>query len=100
PPPPPSHPFPTRRSSDLMLLADQPDQPLSADDIATLPLSVQTRDAVLRSVVSDASFVDDPARGTPAGGQPSYVAAAIALNATLEDRKSTRLNSSHGSTSY
>ncbi|MDQ4501631.1 TetR/AcrR family transcriptional regulator [Sinomonas sp. ASV322] len=76
----------------LMLLADEPDQPLSADDIASLPLSVQTRDAVLRSVVSDASVVDDPDRGVPAGGQPSYVAAAIALNATLESSHPEQLS--------
>jgi AcrR family transcriptional regulator len=68
----------------LMLLADQSDQPLTSDDIAALPLSAQTRDAVLRSVVSDQSLVDDPERGAITTGQPSYVAAAIALNATLE----------------
>ena len=77
----------------LMLLADEPDQPLSAGDIATLPLSAQTRDAVLRSVVADPSLVDDPSRGaiTP-GGQPSYVAAAIALNATLESSHPEQLS--------
>ncbi|MEA5453677.1 TetR/AcrR family transcriptional regulator [Sinomonas sp. JGH33] len=75
----------------LMLLADEPDQPLSADDIAGLPLSVQTRDAVLRSVVSDPSVLDDPSRGTPSG-QPSYVAAAIALNATLESSHPDQLS--------
>ncbi|WP_415856794.1 TetR/AcrR family transcriptional regulator [Sinomonas sp. G460-2] len=76
----------------LMLLADETDQPLSAGDIATLPLSAQTRDAVLRSVVSDPSLVDDPLRGVIAGGQPSYVAAAIALNATLESSHPEQLS--------
>lgn len=68
----------------LMLLADEQDEPLTGSDIATLPLSAQTRDAVLRSVVSDPSLVDEPESGAIGGGQPSYVAAAIALNATLE----------------
>ena len=76
----------------LMLLADQSDQPLTSDDIAALPLSAQTRDAVLRSVVSDPSLVDDPERGAISTGQPSYVAAAIALNATLESSHPEQLS--------
>jgi AcrR family transcriptional regulator len=76
----------------LMLLADQSDQPLTSDDIAALPLSAQTRDAVLRSVVSDQSLVDDPERGAITTGQPSYVAAAIALNATLESSHPEQLS--------
>jgi AcrR family transcriptional regulator len=76
----------------LMLLADQSDQPLTSGDIAALPLSAQTRDAVLRSVVSDPSLVDDPERGAISTGQPSYVAAAIALNATLESSHPEQLS--------
>lgn len=76
----------------LMLLADQPDQPLSAGDIAALPLSAQTRDAVIRSVVTDPSLVDNPERGAIPNGQPSYVAAAIALNATLESSHPEQLS--------
>lgn len=57
-------------------------------------LSVQTRDAVLRSVLTDPTLVDIRRAGAPAGedGQPSYVAAAIALNATLQSSHPDQLS--------
>jgi AcrR family transcriptional regulator len=87
----------------LMLIADstapsglpsgngsqRPAEPLSAS-----ALSVQTRNAVLRSVLTDPTIVDTPRAGAPAGedGQPSYVAAAIALNATLQSSHPDQLS--------
>lgn len=80
----------------LMLIADTEadGQAPSAEDVAALALSVQTRDAVLRSVVTDAALVDSPGTGVPAGGSgpPSYVAAAIALNATLQSSHPDQLS--------
>ncbi|GEB66050.1 TetR family transcriptional regulator [Sinomonas atrocyanea] len=69
--------------------SDGPGRPVSAS-----ALSVQTRDAVLRSVLTDPTLVDIPRAGAPAGqdGQPSYVAAAIALNATLQSSHPDQLS--------
>lgn len=69
--------------------SDGPGRPVSAS-----ALSVQTRDAVLRSVLTDPTLVDAPHAGAAAGqdGQPSYVAAAIALNATLQSSHPDQLS--------
>ncbi|WP_433874699.1 TetR/AcrR family transcriptional regulator [Sinomonas atrocyanea] len=73
----------------LMLISDASEAP-----DATNPLSTQTRDAVLRSVLTDPSILDAPTAGAAAaaGGQPSYVAAAIALNATLQSSHPDQLS--------
>lgn len=80
----------------LMLIADTAEdgQVPSADDVATLTLSVQTRDAVLRSVVTNPALVDSPSAGVAASGTgpPSFVAAAIALNATLQSSHPDQLS--------
>lgn len=87
----------------LMLIADategapaghHPEGGLSPDALVASALSTQTRDAVLRSVLTDPSIVDAPHAGAPAaeGGQPSYVAAAIALNATLQSSHPDQLS--------
>jgi hypothetical protein len=80
----------------LMLIADtaEEDEGPSPEDVAALPLSTQTRDAVLRSVVTDHALVDSPRAGasTSQGGRPSYVAAAIALNATLQSSHPDQLS--------
>jgi AcrR family transcriptional regulator len=68
--------------------------PAAAEPLSASALSVQTRDAVLRSVLTDPALVDTPRAGAPAGqdGQPSYVAAAIALNATLQSSHPDQLS--------
>jgi AcrR family transcriptional regulator len=73
----------------LMLIADGSETPEASN-----PLSAQTRDAVLRSVLTDPSILDAPTAGAAAasGGQPSYVAAAIALNATLQSSHPDQLS--------
>jgi AcrR family transcriptional regulator len=79
----------------LMLVADAPDEgeTVSAEDVAALSLSAQTRDAVLRSVVTDPGVVDSGQGGAPPGeGPPSYVSAAIALNATLQSSHPEQLS--------
>ena len=83
----------------LMLIADAGAgagdvSPAAAEPLATSALSVQTRDAVLRSVLTDPTLVDTPRAGAPASqdGQPSYVAAAIALNATLQSSHPDQLS--------
>src|SRR5699024_11302667 len=76
------HPFPTRRSSDLIRKS------LQAKRNEKIP-------AVIREFLETGSTIDQNARTCP---QPSTRAAS-----TIEagkDRKSTRLNSSHGSHSY
>ncbi|GAB3278947.1 TetR/AcrR family transcriptional regulator [Sinomonas notoginsengisoli] len=82
----------------LMLIADATEgaasEPDTAESLVASALSVQTRDAVLRSVLTDPTLVDSPRAGAPAGGdgQPSYVAAAIALNATLQSSHPDQLS--------
>ena len=80
----------------LMLVADEAEDggALSAEDVAALPLSAQTRDAVLRSVVTDPSVVDSGHGSASATeeGPPSYVSAAIALNATLQSSQPDQLS--------
>lgn len=85
----------------FMLIADSDDGAaasgaggLSPDELVASALSTQTRDAVLRSVLTDPSIVDAPHAGAQAeaGGQPSYVAAAIALNATLQSSHPDQLS--------
>jgi AcrR family transcriptional regulator len=83
----------------LMLIADAGAgagdvSPAAAEPLSASALSVQTRDAVLRSVLTDPTLVDTPRAGAPAGqdGQPSYVAAAIALNATLQSSHPDQLS--------
>ncbi|MFI7481473.1 TetR/AcrR family transcriptional regulator [Kocuria sp. M1R5S2] len=79
----------------LMLVADAPDEgeAVSAEEVAALSLSTQTRDAVLRSVVTDPAAVGSAPDGAPSGGgPPSYVSAAIALNATLQSSHPDQLS--------
>lgn len=80
----------------LMLVAEATDdgEMLSAEDVAALTLSVQTRDAVLRSVVTDPSVIEAEhgQTSTKEVGPPSYVSAAIALNATLQSSHPDQLS--------
>lgn len=88
----------------LMLIAESSETPAPAGTrqsaearvkaLVASPLSTQTRNAVLRSVLIDPSIVDTPHAGASAGGdgQPSYVAAAIALNATLQSSHPDQLS--------
>ncbi|GAB4097842.1 TetR/AcrR family transcriptional regulator [Sinomonas halotolerans] len=82
----------------LMLIADATEGDASPADAAEATaantLSAQTRDAVLRSVLTDPGILDAASAGTPSsrGGQPSYVAAAIALNATLQSSHPDQLS--------
>ncbi|WP_077490477.1 TetR/AcrR family transcriptional regulator [Sinomonas mesophila] len=78
----------------LMLIADAPAAAAGTEPVAESQLSAQTRDAVLRSILTDPGILDAPTAGAPAGkaGPPSYVAAAIALNATLESSHPDQLS--------
>ena len=78
----------------LMLIADAPADAEGHDAVAENQLSAQTRDAVLRSILTDPGILDAPTAGAPAGkgGPPSYVAAAIALNATLQSSHPDQLS--------
>lgn len=83
----------------LMLIADAAaeapsGEPEAAEQLVASGLSAQTRDAVLRSVLTDPNLVDSPRAGAAAGGngQPGYVAAAIALNATLQSSHPDQLS--------
>ena len=85
----------------LMLIADSAESH-SADSGTSQGriLSHQTRDAVLRSVVTEPSVLDGDSADDPdddgasasASGPPSYVAAAIALNATLQSSHPDQLS--------
>ena len=77
----------------LMLIADAPAAE-GPETVADSQLSAQTRDAVLRSILTDPGILDAPTAGAPAGkgGPPSYVAAAIALNATLQSSHPDQLS--------
>src|SRR5699024_11596311 len=79
------HSFPTRRSSDLTTILD-------SRVFKSCRLVARHRIAI----ISDATVILKPSsRGTPRFGPPKPT--TISLN---EDRKSTRLNSSHVSISY
>lgn len=78
----------------LMLIAESTAGAAAGGTQSASALSVQTRDAVLRSVLTDPTLIDTPRAGAAAGqdGQPSYVAAAIALNATLQSSHPDQLS--------
>src|SRR5207249_9837453 len=94
-----SHPFPTRRSSDLRILQDHRDR-AAAD-----PLHLVV--GLLQEIVAvEEDRAADDARGRPrheaddAQARHALARAGLADEAERLDRKSTRLNSSHVSISY
>src|SRR5207245_6500000 len=90
-PPPPPHPhhhsLPTRRSSDLVARAEHSEAE-PAQDQHRAPLAVH-----IRGPVAELAIAVPPPTVRRAG-------ARHAAGVTASDRKSTRLNSSHGSISY
>src|SRR5207245_9438366 len=88
-PPPPLHPFPTRRSSDLRELIN-----LASYNY----LGISYRPEVRQSAIEALQRYGLGASGSPilSGTFDIHVQLAEAI-ALQRDRKSTRLNSSHGS---
>src|SRR5207245_5270091 len=90
--------FPTRRSSDLR------DQVVALEHLGVLADVDQRRERLRVPGVVDVVEVDDRevviGVGTRESGRAAVVGPCRAHRVLLEDRKSTRLNSSHGSISY
>src|SRR5207245_3816416 len=97
-PPPPPTPFPTRRSSDLADFAPKDDDATAISRVCRrlggIPLAIELAAARVRvlSPAEIAAGLDERFRLLTAGSRT-----ALPRQQTLTDRKSTRLNSSHGS---
>src|SRR5206468_5047306 len=94
-PPPALHSFPTRRSSDLALLVRRPavGQFLGLDRAGEVDLELERLLGVLVLAQDQGQRDREPA-------QPVRYVVLARVAARPEDRKSTRLNSSHDQISY
>src|SRR5438128_6875173 len=93
------HSFPTRRSSDLGLEADREraegyvEQSLAMGTALVPEIGYERAAALVKEAYATGKTVREVAREKSGIGEER-------LRELLEDRKSTRLNSSHGSISY
>src|SRR5699024_12651254 len=87
------HSLPTRRSSDL-LVHQSPDLPVTVEDYVTAGHQVTLHGCTVRehALIGMGSIILDGAEV----GEHAFIGAG----SLVPDRKSTRLNSSHVSTSY
>src|SRR5207248_11577750 len=100
PPHPAPHPFPTRRSSDLLLVVEpghrtgvETDGASGKDEIGALQGAVPERRRLDQRLVRH-----EPRPGVDVREEPRELVAEPEV--VGEDRKSTRLNSSHRTISY